>query len=150
MNLQPGGVAAVAANVLLGGDLSAAGTLSAVVFRNGIATTVVVTVSNPSVGLYVATFTVPPTWVEYDRVDVRFSLVWGLGGETLACMKTVGVVTLVPNLTTFISELLTADQVRVGDKIYYYAAGTGQTVLLHEQDISGASACAGDVSLVSP
>ena len=50
----------------------------------------------------------------------------------------------------FIIDLLEADQVVVGGVITYYLKGSGQTVILHKQDISGNSSCATDVSITAP
>ena len=51
--------------------------------------------------------------------------------------------------TEALLDLLQADQVTDGNTIKYWLKGSGQTVLLHEQTISGNSSCASDVSLVS-
>jgi len=149
MNLNPGGLATAHFNVQHEGDLSDIGSPSFVVIRNGIETTVPITVDNTIVGNYSLGFTVPATWVEYDLVYVRMSLEYGMGmnTRTIACSKPVGVVTAVPLGIEFISDLLQADQVKVGNQIVYYLKGSGQTVELHRQTQVG-DPCEEDVSLI--
>ena len=143
MFITQGGVATCSFDVALGGAVSGVGTASATVYRNGSITTVVPTIVSDTTGHYSVSFTVPATWDEYDITEIRFVL--NYMGVDISCTKPSGVVTSIGDIT----KLLTADQVRVGNKIYYYEKGTGQTVLLFEQDIAGDSACAGDVSLTS-
>ena len=137
MNLLPGGIAVVSFNVQINGNLSNVGNATAVVFRNGILTSIVPTITSDIVGHYTVSFSVPGNWVEYDKAEARFELEWGQGGETIACTKYVGTVTLVPGDIDFINAILTADQVKVGNTIQYFQAGTNQTVLLHTQVLSG-------------
>ena len=148
MNLEPGQEAVVLFSTIQEGALVGTGTVTAVVIRNNIVTSVAVVVASVTTGHYTVTFTVPATWVEYDQVFVQFDFEWS-PGRIIGCTKPVGVVTESPLDVEFIRELLTADQVRVGNSIFYYAAGTGQTVLLHQQDQSG-DPCEGDTSLISP
>ena len=147
MFITPGGIGAVSFDVALNGAVSNVGTASATVYRNGVVTAVVPSIDNNTSGHYSVTFNVPINWVEYDVSEVRFSLDYA--GNELACTKPSGVVTSISNTISDIHKLLTADQVKVGDKIYYYEAGTGQTVLLLEQDLAGTSACNSDVSITS-
>lgn len=148
MNLAPGGQGSVVFNVILGGNLSDIGTPTIVVLRNGIVTTVPVTIDDAVTGRYIGTFTVPATWIEYDKVTALFKLDYMLGtlNESLECSKTVGVVTIAPQTSEFIADLLQADQVKIGDQIVYFLKDSGQTVELHRQTITG-DPCEGDVSL---
>jgi len=54
--------------------------------------------------------------------------------------------------TDALLDLLQADQVvdSATGNIKYFLKGSGQTVLLHEQTITGNSSCASDVSLIAP
>ena len=150
MHLRPGGTGSVQFHVQLEGQLSATGTAVFTVYRNGVATTVPVTVSSPVPGQYITTFTVPSNWVEYDLVEMRAELTYGLGTpRTIACTKSVGVVTEAPLDIDFIRALMVADQVKTGNTITYYEQGSGQTVILHQQEQTG-DPCDGDVSLTSP
>jgi hypothetical protein len=143
MFITQGGVGVASFDVALGGAVSGVGTASATVYRNGAIEAVATTVSSDTTGHYSVSFIVPNSWIEHDIAEIRFIL--NYSGVDIACTKSVGVVTSVGDIT----KLLTADQVRVGNKIFYYEAGTSQSVLLFEQDIAGTSACAGDVSLTS-
>ena len=140
MFITQGGVATCSFDVALGGAVSGVGTASATVYRNGTITGIAPTIVSDTTGHYSISFTVPTTWDEYDIAEIRFIL--NYMGQEIACTKQAGAV-------SDTNKLLKADQVRVGNKIFYYEAGTGQSVLLHEQDITGDSACAGDVSLTS-
>lgn len=139
MNLAPGRQGTVTFNVTQSGNLSNVGTASITVIRNGIVTTVPVTIDNSVVGRYVGTFTVPGNWEEYDIVEAAFTLSYMQGtlNNTIECTKQVGTVTLVPGDIDFINAILTADQVKIGNTIQYFQAGTNQTVLLHTQVLSG-------------
>jgi len=149
MNLSPGGSGSVVFNVAYEGTRSNIGSASITILRNGIVTTVPVTIDNSTTGRYVGSFTVPANWMEYDMVTSIFELEYPLGTltRTISCSKPVGVVTAVPLGIEFISDLLQADQVKVGNQIVYYLKGSGQTVELHRQTQVG-DPCEEDVSLI--
>jgi len=148
MNLAPGGLGVVSFNVSLGSSASGVGAFTASIFRNGILTTIVPTISSDVTGHYTVSFPVPANWVEFDIVEARSELTYGTGPQVLRCTKTVGVVTLTPQNVQFLTDLSLADQVKVGNEIVYYLKGSGQTVELHRQNING-STCVEDVSLTS-
>ena len=156
MHLAPGLNGSVVFNVSLGGTQSDIGTPAITILRNGIVTTVPVTIDNSVVGRYVGNFTVPSNWVEYDEVHALFTLSYMLGtmAQGLECSKPVGVVTIAPQSTEFIADLLVADQIRTrnGDGTYtirYFQEGSNQTVLLHEQIQTGDPCDDPQVSLIA-
>lgn len=58
--------------------------------RNGIVTTLAVTIDEVSTGSYRCSFTVPSDWIGYDQVHVAFTI--GYLGENLTSVKHVGTV----------------------------------------------------------
>ncbi len=144
MHLAPGLNGSVVFNVSLGGTRSDIGTPAIIILRNGIVTTVPVTIDDSIVGRYVGNFTVPTNWVEYDEIHAIFTLTYMLGTmeQELECSKSVGVVTITPQTTEFIADLLVADQIKIDNldgtyTIKYFQEGSNQTVLLHEQIQTG-------------
>lgn len=160
MIIAPGGTAIVHFNVTLQGDLSDVGNATFTVLRNGVATSIVPTISQDIVGHYTVSYDVPSNWIGYDVTSVRMQLEYGLGAnpKTIACTKSVGVIGASgiddqqEQTLDFIADLLQADQVVDSNagKVYYYLKNSGQGVLLHEQDLTGNSSCTTDVSLISP
>lgn len=157
MLLAPGGTGSVVFNVSLAGSLSDIGTPIISILRNGIVTTVPVTIDNTVVGRYVGTFTVPANWVGYDKADALFELTYGDGGspKTIECSKSVGVIGAAGlddlqeiNIDRII-DLMEADQVFENGMMTYYLKDSNQTIVLHQQNYNGDSACADNTSLTS-
>lgn len=153
MLLQPGGQAHVHFTVNLGGVTQDVGVVSAVVIRNDVVTSIVPVISHVNVeaGIYVVGFAVPANWVGYDQAFVQFRI---LHNHALtSCTKLAGVVAaaglddaLEINIDRIL-DLLEADEVKIGNKLYKRLAGT--TTVLLEKDVNG-STCVDDVSLIQP
>ena len=154
MLLQPGGQATVHFSTQLSGVTQDVGVVSAIVIRNAVATSIVPVITHVlSAGVYAVSFTVPANWVGYDKAFVQFTL--QVDRDQVICTKPAGVVAaaglddeLEVNIDRLL-DLMEADQVKIGDTIFYYLKGSNQTTLLHQHDIAG-STCVDDVSLISP
>lgn len=154
MLILPGMTAVTQFNVHQAGDLSSVGSMSFLVFRNDIETTIAPAVVSSVAGRYTVSFTIPSNWEPYDKVSVSAMLTYGSGAvqKTIECNKGVAMVDPHAEAIDYIADLLTADQVYDPDtgQIVYYRAGTNQTVELHRQDVSGTTCADNEVSLIQP
>lgn len=88
--LTPLGTSSTPFQVEIGGELVAADSVSAQIYKGAILTSIVPSISNPSTGVYWVSFTVPVNWVEFDTASVR--LLATVNGKPIALTKPAGTV----------------------------------------------------------
>lgn len=90
--LKPGSTGYILFEVMLTGQYidGVIGTESSTIYRNGIGTSLVPTITNPETGKYLVTFPIPDYWEDYDTVSASFSI--QVNGFTAKLHKEVGTV----------------------------------------------------------
>jgi len=150
MIVRPGGTAVAYFNVSINGIDTSVATFGADVRRNGIVTTVPVTILEVSTGNYQCQFDVPSDWIGYDQVHVSFTL--NYLSENLTCTKHVGTVAaagLDDDMEFNLDRMLDLQE---ADETFDQASGTarkllrGTSTVLLEKTVTGSS-CVESVSI---